>query len=145
MRLKIALLEKAATYPQQATEGSSGYDLYALGGEVVHPGSTTPVRTGIAIELEYGYEAQIRSRSGLAKLRVTVANSPGTIDSDYRGEIVILLRNDSPNAMVITRHMRVAQMVFARVEHPDEIELCDPKDLGHTDRGPNGCGSTGGF
>ena len=99
------------------------------------------IPTGFAIELPAGYEAQIRPRSGLAlKHGVTIANAPGTIDSDYRGEIAVILLNNGNQAFTITRGMRVAQMVLAAVTIITPIEV---DDLDETERSTGGFGSTG--
>ncbi|AWD33230.1 Deoxyuridine 5'-triphosphate nucleotidohydrolase [Candidatus Fokinia solitaria] len=129
--------------PQYATIGSAGMDLYAAVENDVVIGTMTRklISTGIAIELPVGYEAQIRSRSGLSmKYGVTVLNSPGTIDSDYRGEIGIVLMNFSTEDFIVTRGMRIAQMVIANVV------TCRPVaavSLSDTDRADGGFGSTG--
>ena len=99
------------------------------------------IPTGFAMELPAGYEAQIRPRSGLAlKHGVTIANAPGTIDSDYRGEIAVILLNNGNQAFTITRGMRVAQMVLAAVTIITPIEV---DDLDETERSTGGFGSTG--
>ena len=99
------------------------------------------IQTGIAIALEPGFEAQIRPRSGLAlKNGITVLNTPGTIDSDYRGEICVILINHSQNDFIISRSMRIAQMVIAKYEQA-KIEIV--QNLDSTNRGESGFGSTG--
>lgn len=129
--------------PHYATKQSAGMDLYASIQEelIIKPGKTAMVPTGIAIALPSGTEAQIRPRSGLAaKHSVTVLNSPGTIDADYRGEIKVILINHSNEDFVITRGMRIAQMVIAKYEH---VTLEEVKSLDETGRGSGGFGSTG--
>jgi dUTP pyrophosphatase len=112
--LQIMRISPKATIPQYATEGSAGMDLCACLGDgvslVLEPGSTHIVPTGIAIAVPEGYEAQVRSRSGLsAKFGIFVLNSPGTIDSDYRGEIQVILHNAGECSAYIMHGDRVAQ------------------------------------
>ncbi|MDA9573600.1 dUTP diphosphatase [Rickettsiales bacterium] len=129
--------------PQYKTEGSAGMDLVAaISNDIIlKSGQSIMVETGIAIALENGYEAQIRPRSGLAlKNGITVLNTPGTIDSDYRGEICVILINHSKNDFTITRSMRIAQMVIAKYEQA-KIEIV--QELDSTNRGKSGFGSTG--
>lgn len=129
--------------PKYATEHSAGLDLEAAI-EVplaLKPGERTLVPTGLAIALPEGYEAQIRPRSGLAaKNGVTVLNSPGTIDADYRGEIKVILANLGTETFMIERGMRVAQMVIAAYTriHWNAVDTLD-----ETARGAGGFGSTG--
>ena len=131
--------------PRQQTSGAAGLDLAAAigAGEVVAiaPGDYAMVPTGLSIALPEGYEAQIRPRSGLAaKHGITVLNSPGTVDADYRGEVKILLINHGRDAFVLRRGDRIAQMVVARVE---AVELVEIDELDATERGEGGHGSTG--
>lgn len=143
--LKIKKLEnhKELNVPKYETDGSAGLDLTAAIDEdiVLKPSETTLVKTGIAIALEKGYEAQIRPRSGLAlKKGITVLNTPGTVDSDYRGEVCIILINHSKVDFTIKRGERIAQMVINKHEHA-KIEIVE--DLDETKRGSGGFGSTG--
>ena len=129
--------------PKYETLGSAGMDLQAAIDEpiILKSGEVVLVKTGIAIALEIGFEAQIRPRSGLAlKNGITVLNSPGTIDSDYRGEVCIILINHSKIDFKIETGMRIAQMVIAKYEQAQIIELTD---LDETVRGKGGFGSTG--
>ncbi len=129
--------------PGYSTEGSAGMDMRAaVDGELVlKPGERTLVPTGLAIALPTGYEAQIRPRSGLAiKHGIMLANSPGTIDSDYRGEIKIIMYNSSDESFVIKRGDRIAQMVIARHER---AELNVVEELPSSERGSGGFGHTG--
>jgi dUTP pyrophosphatase len=131
------------TLPKPATSGAAGIDLQAAVAEprTLAPGARMLVPTGICMAVPHGCEAQIRPRSGLAlKQGVTVLNSPGTIDSDYRGEVQVLLINLGQEPVVIERGMRIAQLVLARHELP-RWELVDA--LPSTDRGAGGFGSTG--
>ena len=145
--LKIKKLEnyQGLDLPKYETAGSAGMDLLAAIDEdlVIKPGEVSLVKTGIAIALEPGYEAQVRPRSGLAlKKQLTVLNSPGTIDSDYRGEICAILINHSKEDFVINRGMRIAQMVIAKYE---QAQIEEVESLDETVRGEGGFGSTGGF
>jgi len=108
---------------------------------MIAPGSSALVPTGIAIAVPPGYEAQVRPRSGLAlKHRIMVVNSPGTIDSDYRGELQVILGNFGQEPFSIARGDRIAQVVICPVAH---AVLVETNDLGSTDRGAGGFGSTG--
>ena len=129
--------------PTYATSQSAGMDLSAALEEAFElgPGERALIPTGLSIALPEGYEAQIRPRSGLAlKYGVTVLNSPGTIDADYRGEIKVLLANMSKEPFTIERGMRIAQMVIAKHE---VVSWEVVEDLEETQRGAGGFGSTG--
>jgi dUTP pyrophosphatase len=129
--------------PFYATPNSAGVDLLAANtDEVLIPsGEHSIIPTGISIALPDGFEAQVRSRSGLAaKFGVCVFNAPGTIDSDYRGEIKVILANFGKNDFVVTNGMRIAQLVVARYER---VEFEVVEDLDKTERGGAGVGSTG--
>ena len=127
--------------PGYASAGSAGLDLYAATGPLMlEPGARALVGTGLALALPEGFEGQIRPRSGLARdLGVTVLNAPGTIDSDYRGEIGVLLANLGGNPFVVERGMRIAQLVIAPVVRARLVEGKVPS----TGRGAGGFGSTG--
>lgn len=129
--------------PEYATTQSAGLDLRANIDEsiVLHPMERRLVPTGLFMALPVGYEAQIRPRSGLAlKHGITVLNTPGTIDADYRGEIMVLLINFSQNDFVINDGERIAQMVIAKHENAEFIEV---ENLDDTERGTGGYGHTG--
>lgn len=129
--------------PTYATSQSAGMDLSAALEEAFElgPGERALIPTGLAIALPPGYEAQVRPRSGLAaKHGVTVLNSPGTIDADYRGEIKVILINHGQEPFTIERGMRIAQMVIAKHE---QVEWEIRETLEETDRGAGGFGSTG--
>lgn len=142
MKLLVKKLREDASLPFYATPGASGLDLFCVDDVVViRPLERVLVSTGIAIELPEGYEAQIRPRSGLAlKKGVTVLNSPGTIDHDYRGEIKVILINLSDKEVVIEKGERIAQMVIAPVL---KVEVVEVKELSNTQRQDGGFGSTG--
>jgi dUTP pyrophosphatase len=132
--------------PQYQTALAAGLDLMAAVPDDapldIPPGGRALVPTGIAIALPEGFEAQVRPRSGLAvRHGVTVLNSPGTIDADYRGEIQVILVNLGDEIFVVRRGMRIAQIVFATVEH---VILVETTSLDTTERGKGGFGSTGG-
>ncbi|MBB4038697.1 dUTP pyrophosphatase [Microvirga flocculans] len=146
-RLRIQRLAHGAglPLPRYETAGAAGMDLMAANPAdepvVLHPMQRVLVPTGLVFQLEPGYEAQVRPRSGLAfKHGVTVLNAPGTIDADYRGEVQVLLVNLGSEPVAITRGMRIAQMVIAPVTtvEPVEVETVDA-----TDRAAGGFGSTG--
>lgn len=144
MGIKVKIVNKSAyPVPAYATELSAGMDLKANITEPVTIASLerAMIPTGIYMELPEGYEAQIRPRSGLAaKFGVTVANAPGTVDADYRGEVKVILVNLSKEPFVINPGERIAQMVIAKYE---KIEWEEVEELGDTERGAGGFGSTG--
>ena len=134
-----------AILPVYQTEGSSGLDLFAAleKGITLEPFERRLISTGISVEIPRGYEAQVRSRSGLAvKHGIIVLNSPGTIDSDYRGEIKIVLINISNNSFIVEPGMRIAQLVFSSVI---KINWEVSEDLEETVRNKGGFGHTGTF
>ena len=142
MKIKIHYSGKHAL-PQFETTQSAGMDLRANIDEplVLQPGDRALIPTGIKMALPNGYEAQIRPRSGLAyKHGITVLNSPGTIDADYRGDVGVLLINHGREAFAVEDGMRVAQMVVAQYS---QFEWKSAKDLDETARGTGGFGSTG--
>ena len=131
--------------PRQQTAGAAGLDLAAALGpdEVIEiaPGDYAKIPTGLAIALPEGFEAQVRPRSGLAaKHGVTVLNSPGTVDADYRGEVMVLLINHGKEVFPVRRGERIAQMVVAPVS---AVTLVAVDTLDETERGSGGHGSTG--
>jgi dUTP pyrophosphatase len=131
--------------PAYETTGSAGMDLRAAVADdaplTLEPGARALVPTGLKIALEQGYEAQVRPRSGLAlKHGLTCLNSPGTIDSDYRGEVGVILINHGQEPFVIRRGERIAQMVVARHEQAEVVQV---ETLDETVRGSGGFGSTG--
>lgn len=128
--------------PTRATSGASGFDLRASAGGSIPPGGRMLVPTGIRLAIPPSYEVQIRSRSGLAiKHGVVVGNSPGTIDSDYRGEIKVILFNTGENPFLFEAGDRIAQMVVCPVYMSELAE--DPSFFTATERGEGGFGSTG--
>jgi dUTP pyrophosphatase len=145
MRVKVKRLPHAKDLPlpYYATDHASGFDLMAAVEEpvIIKPMERKVIPTGIVIELPEGFEAQIRPRSGLAlKYGITLLNSPGTVDADYRGEIKVLLINLGQEEFVVKRGDRIAQMVICPVVR---VLLEEVQELTPTERGPNGFGSTG--
>jgi dUTP pyrophosphatase len=127
--------------PAPATPGSAGYDLISADEAILAPGERRLFRSGLAIAVPEGFECQIRPRSGLAlKHGVTLPNAPATIDSDYRGELMVALINHGQEPFTVTRGMRIAQLVFARVE---QVGFRAVTELPPTGRGDGGFGSTG--
>lgn len=127
--------------PAHATEGSAGLDLRADEDVELAPGAVVRVPTGIALELPPGYEGQVRPRSGLAARHgITTLNAPGTIDSDYRGEVCVLLVHHGKEPVRLPRGERIAQLVVARYER---VRLVEAEALSDTTRGAGGFGHTG--
>ena len=127
--------------PERATAHAAGYDVRSAEEVVLQPGEIRLVSTGLVMELPEGIECQVRPRSGLAlKHGLTLPNSPGTIDPDYRGELRIIMQNLGPEPVSLRRGERVAQLVFSRFEAPTVLES---DVLGDTERGEGGFGSTG--
>ncbi|MCB1970722.1 MAG: dUTP diphosphatase [Geminicoccaceae bacterium] len=148
VQVSVERLANAADLPlpAAATSGAAGVDLLAATGPdadiVIEPGMRCLIPTGLRIALPSGYEAQVRPRSGLAlKNGITVLNSPGTVDSDYRGEIRVLLINLGEAAFTVKRGMRIAQMVIAPVCAPVWLE--EAVGANESKRGSGGFGSTG--
>lgn len=132
--------------PVQATPGAAGLDLSARIGVPLrlNPGDRAEVPTGLWLAIPYGYEGQVRPRSGLARdYGVTVTNAPGTVDSDYRGEVRVLLVNHGPRAVIIPPGDRIAQLVIAPVPRVRIVAVGSVEDLEATVRGDGGFGSTG--
>jgi len=141
--LSVIRLKQTARLPERKTEGSVGYDIAAcLDDDIaIDPGETKKIGSGLAIALKPGYAAFIYARSGLGINKgIIPANCVGVIDSDYRGEIIVGLKNTSNTVFIVKDGDRIAQMVIAKCELP-EIVLCD--DLEETTRGDGGFGSTG--
>jgi len=137
----VKLVHPKALIPKRQTKGASGYDLCSCERVSIEREKTESVRLGICVELPEGIEMQIRPRSGLSFChRVHCLNSPGTIDSDFRGEIMVLLWNHGERRFVVRPGMRVAQAVFSAVP---VIEVREVDVLSQTGRGAGGFGSTG--
>ena len=142
MRLYIKKLNTDAKLPEKAHKTDAGFDLFSIESKEILSGETKLVKTGISIQLPPNTEAQIRPRSGLAlKHSITVLNSPGTIDEEYRGEIGIILINHGKETFIVEKHMKIAQMVVNPVLSVEIVEA--DGELSNTDRGAGGFGSTG--
>ena len=146
MKIKIKKLNENAKIPTRGSDYAAGYDLYAeIPAETkvvgVHPGETVKFRTGIAVAIPEGFFGAIYARSGLStKKGLRPVNCVGVVDSDYRGEIIVSLHNDSSKVWSIENHDRIAQLVIQEFQ-PVEFEEVDELDT--TDRGKDGFGSTG--
>jgi len=143
IKIQIKKLSNTVSTPKYETPGSSGMDIAAHieNNLIINPGEKALVATGFSIAIPRGYEVQIRPRSGLAaKKSITVLNSPGTIDADYRGEIKVILINLGKEKFVVENGERIAQMVVCPVV---QANLEEVKELSETKRGSSGFGSTG--
>ena len=143
IKIQIKRLSVSVLIPKYETLGSSGMDIAAFieNNIIIYPGEKAIVSTGFSISIPIGYEVQIRPRSGLAaKKNITVLNTPGTIDADYRGEIKVILVNLGKDKFIIENGDRIAQMVVCPVI---QANLEEVKELSHTKRGSGGFGSTG--
>ncbi len=142
-RVQIRRLRPDAIVPRYQSADAAGMDLHAALDQPMHvaAGAVAAIPTGLAMAISRGYEGQVRPRSGLArKHAVTVANAPGTIDSDYRGEVMVLLINLGREPFAVAHGDRIAQLVIAPVSRA-EVEVVD--ELSVTERGAGGFGSTG--
>jgi dUTP pyrophosphatase len=131
--------------PEYKTEGASGLDVYYIEIEdiLIDPGRRVLIPTGLFVDIPPGYEFQVRPRSGLAwNDGITVLNSPGTIDSDYRGEIKVMLINHSKELVTIKKDMRICQLVLTKIEKV-QWNVVQPENISTTDRGDGGIGHTG--
>ncbi len=141
MRIHIAKIHADAILPHYVHQGDSGMDLYSIEDIAIAPGETVLVHTGLKIAVPEKYEAQVRPKSGLAlKHSVTVLNTPGTVDSGYRGELCVILINHGREVFHIQKHTKIAQLVICPVVHAEVVEITD---LDETARGEGGFGSTG--
>ena len=143
VKVIIKKLNSSVQLPTYKTDGASGMDLMAYLEKPINlePGKSCLVPTGLSVAFPKDYEIQIRPRSGLAaKNNISVLNAPGTIDSDYRGEISVLIINLSKIDFIIARGMRVAQIIFNKIE---KVDLKASVELDNTIRGEKGFGSTG--
>jgi len=141
LKIEITKIDDAAIIPSYAHEGDAGVDLYSIKEYVLQPGKRILVQTGIKIAVPKGYEAQVRPKSGLAlKFGLSVCNTPGTIDSGYRGEVGIIVINHGEQVYTIEKQSKIAQLVVCKVEHAQFEEV---KTLDATSRNEGGFGSTG--
>ena len=142
-KILIKRLSKEVSLPKYETSGSSGMDLAAnIDANInIDPGKTAIIPTGLALSIPKGFEVQIRPRSGLAaKQKISVLNTPGTIDADYRGEVKVILINLGQETFKVEKGLRIAQMVVCPVV---QAQLKEVDDLSETERGKGGFGSTG--
>lgn len=137
--LKIILINDNAKLPTRGSEGAAGYDLYSISDINIKPWESLTVNTGIKMVIPKGYYGSIESRSGLA-VKNGIEKGAGTIDSDYRGEIIIALRNFSDNMVRINSGDRVAQIIFKKYETFNVVQV---DEIEYTERGDGGFGSTG--
>ena len=141
IKILIKRLSKEVSLPKYETSGSSGMDLGSNIVANISPGKIAIIPTGLALSIPKGFEAQIRPRSGLsAKKKISVLNTPGTIDSDYRGEIKVILINLGEEIFKVEKGLRIAQMVFCPIV---QAQFREVDDLNETERGKGGFGSTG--
>lgn len=143
VEIKVKRLENGAGLPMPSYEsaGAAGMDICAAEDSMIAPGKHAMIPTGLAFAIPQGFEVQVRPRSGLAaKKAVTVLNTPGTIDSDYRGEVKVILANFGEEDFAISRGDRIAQVVVAPVT---QAVMAEVDDLDETKRGAGGFGSTG--
>lgn len=139
--IKVKLVRKIKNLPKKKTSGAAGYDLISAINTVIQPRTYQGVPTGIAIEIPKTIEAQVRPRSGLAVNHgIGILNSPGTIDSDYRGEVIVILFNISQKPFKIREGDRIAQIIFTRLA---KVKLKKVSHLSITKRGAGGFGHTG--
>lgn len=139
--VKFKKLVPEAVVPKYQTDGAAGIDLVGLTAVTIHPGHRAIISTGLSVELPQDWEAQVRPRSGgAARHGLTVLNTPGTIDADYRGEVKVLLVNLGQRSVEIPAGERIAQLVIARASQAVLVEV---EELSTTDRGAGGFGSTG--
>lgn len=141
LKVLIKKLCADAKIPKLEHETDSGVDLFAVEETVIKPGEAKLLKTGLIISMPQGFEAQIRPKSGLAlKNKISVLNTPGTIDAGYRGEVCVILINHGSTEFAVEKGKKIAQMVFQKVEKP-EFEIVE--ELDDTTRGKAGFGSTG--
>jgi dUTP pyrophosphatase len=141
IKIKIKKIKENAIVPKYAHHGDAGVDLYSTEDYILKPGERTLVSTGIAISIPPGHEAQVRPKSGLAlKHGISIVNTPGTVDCEYRGEIGVIAINLGQEDFKIEKGNKIAQMVFNKIEEADFEEV---EELDDTTRGDGGFGSTG--
>jgi dUTP pyrophosphatase len=141
VKVRVKRLSPDAMIPKAARAGDVAFDLYSTIDYDLRPGERFAVPTGIAVEIPPGYEGQVRPRSGLAlKEGVTVLNTPGTVDSGYRGEVHTIMMNHGGESFKITKGMRISQLAIRPVP---EVEFVEVDELSDTERGKGGFGSTG--
>jgi dUTP pyrophosphatase len=141
MILQVAKIHEDAVRPHYVHPGDSGMDVYSVEDVTIAPGDTALVHTGLKLAVPVGYEAQVRPKSGLAlRHSVTLLNTPGTVDSGYRGELCVILINHGREAYEVRKHTKIAQLVLCPVAQAEVVEVAE---LNETTRGAGGFGSTG--
>lgn len=138
--INFCKLSESAKCPKRGTENSAGYDLYSTEAILIEPFSRNLVGTGIAIAIPSGYYGRIAPRSGLSVKGIDIG--AGVIDIDYRGEVKVLMINNSKQSFIVNAGDRIAQLLIEKITHPDFIEV-DRENISDTSRGGNGFGSTG--
>jgi|7_EtaG_2_1085326.scaffolds.fasta_scaffold13928_2 dUTP pyrophosphatase len=140
MKVMCKLIHGDSRLPLRQSMNSAGFDLHSIEEALIKPGEIWMISTGVCIEIPWGYEGQVRPRSSVGKKGVIIPNSPGTIDSDYRGEVKVLLMNLSTVDFKVNVGDRIAQIVFLKLP----VAKVEPAlELSETKRGPGGFGSTG--
>lgn len=143
IKVKFCRTNPEAKVPEYAHSSDAGADVFAVETTVIPPKNTVLVKTGITMAIPEGYEIQVRPRSGLSlKSPLRVANAPGTIDAHYRGEVAVIMTNTGNEPYTINKYDKIAQFIIAPVPMIKWTEIDDIKDLGETDRGDGGYGST---
>lgn len=141
MKIKVKKLNEEAVLPRYAHDGDAGMDVFSCEDAFLYPGDRKMVRTGLSFEIPKGFEIQVRPKSGLSlKNGLTILNTPGTLDSGYRGELGIILFNTTKETYEIKKGQKIAQVILARYE---EAEVEEVGVLGESERGEGGFGSTG--
>jgi len=138
--VKFKKLHEDSVLPKYATKGSACFDIQSYYKHFIEPGRTEVIGTGLSVEVPDGYYLELRPRSGLASQGIMLANSPGTIDSDYRGEIKVILHNSSNRRFVVYKTDRIVQGFIGEIV---EVEFVEVERLTETERGEGGLGSTG--
>jgi dUTP pyrophosphatase len=139
--LKVKKVHEDARIPFKAHLSDAGFDLFSVSQAILKPGQRALIKTGVAIALPEGYEAQVRPRSGMAlKHGITVLNAPGTIDEEYRGELGVVLINHGDKDFAVVPGDKIAQLILSKVEH---LGIAVVEELSDTERGGQGFGSTG--
>lgn len=139
--IKIKKLREDAIMPHYAHEGDAGMDVYSVEEVIIAPRERKIICTGLSFEIPRGFEVQVRPKSGLAlNYGLTVLNTPGTLDSGYRGELKVILLNTSEQEYIVKKYEKIAQIILTRYE---EAQIEEVKDLSETNRGAGGFGSTG--
>lgn len=141
VKVKVQRIKEDVALPRYAHEGDAGMDIFAAESVTIQPMERVLVSTGIKLEIPHGYECQVRPKSGLALNHgITLTNTPGTIDSGYRGEIRVIMMNLGKEPYKVEAHQKIAQLVFSKFE---SAELDETAELNGSNRGAGGFGSTG--